>query len=337
MVFRHGQVVPARVGAYHALSDERRRVRSVTAFALRRVGALVAVVVLTPAVTFVFLGSVYGSIYGHVTVWHQIAVLPRYLVRVFGHLDLGYDEIYRQPVGATLRQGLPVDLALMLVGLVVGSVAGVLLGLLAGPRPRTVADSALLLGATVAMSVPVYLLGAIVLYELAPGIGAHPIAFLSGPGIYRPITQSPLRWLHALWVPWCIVGAPLGAVAFRMTRSVLREGMEADWIRTARAKGLPERLVIRRHALRIGLPTVLEAITVSVPAVVANTILLESAMELPGMFVRFDVSRQVAYSFHTPSFPVIQGLVLDGAVLIGLGIFICEVLRGWLDPQVRTH
>lgn len=306
------------------------------AFGLRRGGALVAVVVLAPALTYVVLGAVYGSIYGHVTVWHQVVHVPHYLVRVFGHLDLGYDDVRRQPVGDTLRNGLPVDAALTLGGLAVGTAAGILLGVLCGPRPRSRRDSSMLMASTIALSVPVYVLAAVLVYEFSPGIGAHPVGFLSGPGTYRPLTHDPLAWLHSLWLPWLLVGAPLAAVTLRMTRSVLHEGMTAEWARTAIAKGLPEKLVLRRHALRAGMPTVLETVTVSVPAVIANAILVESVMQLPGMFIRFDVSRQVAYSFHNPAFPLIQGLVLEGAVLVAVCVFLCEILRGWLDPRVRA-
>lgn len=306
------------------------------AFTLRRAGALVAVVLLAPALTFVVLGAIYGSVYGHVTVWDQFAHVPHYLVRVFGHLDLGRDDLTGEPVSATLREGLPVDAALSLGGLLVGAVVGIVLGILAGPRPRSRMDSALLVGATFALSMPVYVLAALVVYEFSPPLGHHPIGVLSGPGMYRPLTRDPVAWLHSLWVPWCLVGAPLAAVTFRMARAVLHEGMDADWARTARAKGVAERLILRRHALRAGLPTVLETITASVPALIANAILVESVMQMPGMFIRFDVSRQVAYSPHIPPFPVIQGLVLDGAVLVAICVFACEVLRGWLDPQVRA-
>jgi peptide/nickel transport system permease protein len=304
--------------------------------ALRRLATLAAVVVLAYGLTWVALGSLYGSIYGHVTVWHQLGSLPHQLVRAFGHLDLGYDDVYQQPAGESLRQGLPIDGALMLGGLVVGTTLGVLLGLVGGPRPKSAVDSALLVGSSLVISAPVYLVAFVVVAEFSPGTGDHGIGFLSSPGDYTAITRDPLRWLQAMWVPWVIIGAPLAAVTYRMTRSLLRDELEADHLRTARAKGLRERVVMRRHALRAVLPGVLNVVTVMVPTVVANTVLLETAMELPGMFRRLDVSPQTGDNFQTPEFSVIQAMVLDGALLIAVGLFLCEVLHARLDPKMRA-
>lgn len=302
--------------------------------AFRRLGALTAVVVLAPAVTYVIYGSVYGSIYGHATVWHQIAHDPQYLVRVFGHLDLGYDDAYAQPMSHSFLEGLPIDLALVIGGLMVGLAAGLLAGLVAGPRPRSVPDAALTLASSIVMSMPVYLLSLVVVVEVAATTGDHPVSWVSGPGQYVPITRDPVRWLQSLWVPWLIVGAPLGAVTFRMTRQVLHDELGADHIRTARAKGLSERLVVRRHALRAGLPPILNLAAVTIPVLVFNAILVETAMEIHGMFSRLDVSPQVGV-VHIPSIDLLQGLVLDSAIVIAAGLFLCQVVHDRLDPQVR--
>jgi peptide/nickel transport system permease protein len=304
-------------------------------YVLRRLGALAAVVVLSVALTFVILGSLYGSIYGHVTVWHQLGRLPGHLVRVFGHLDLGYDDHYRQVVSRSLWQGLPVDAALVLGGLVCGVVIGLVIGLIGAPRARSAVDSGLMLGSSVILSAPVYLLATVFIYEFAGTTGTLHLGFVSDVGAYAPVTRDPVAWLHAMWVPWLIVGAPLAAVTYRMTRAVMRDSMEDDYVRTARAKGLVERIVMGRHVFRAALPAVLQTVSVTVPALVVNAILLETAMELPGLFARFDVSPQVGDNFHTPGFSIIQVLVLETTVLVATGIFICDVLHAWLDPKVR--
>jgi peptide/nickel transport system permease protein len=309
-----------------------------TAYAIRRLATLGAVVVLSVAAVFVFLGSLYGSIYGHVTVWHQFGKLPGHLVRVFGHLDLGYDELRHQLVSASLWEGLPVDAALMLGGLACGIVIGIALGVLAGPRPKSAVDRGLLFGSSVVLSAPVYLVAAVVIYEFSGSAGMHQIGIVSGPGDYTDftsITRDPIAWLHALWVPWLIVGAPLAAIAYRMTRAAMRDELGADHVRTARAKGLTERLVFRRHAFRAALPTVLGTVSVTVPTVVVNTILLETAMEMPGLFTRLDVSQQTGEFALVPPFPIIEVLVLEAAVLIATGIFVCDLLHAWLDPKIR--
>jgi len=308
------------------------------AYALRRLATIVAVVVLAVTGSWVILGSLWGSIYppnGHVTVWQQLAHLPAQLVRVFGHMDLGYDQFYRQPVSHSLWQGLPVDAALMLGGLVCGIVIGLAFGLLGGSKAKTPADSSLLFGSSVLLSLPVYLMAAVVIATFSNVTGSHGLAFVSGPGDYTSVTHDPIGWLQSMWVPWLIVGAPLAAITYRMTRTAVRTDLEADFVRTARAKGVRERLVMRRHVLRAALPAVLGTVSVTVPTVAVNTILLESAMELPGLFTRFDISPQVGDKFTTPSFAVIQALVLETSALVAIGIFICDLLHAWLDPQIR--
>jgi peptide/nickel transport system permease protein len=289
------------------------------AYALRRLAALAAVVVLAVALSFVIIGSLFGSIYGHVTVWHQLAKLPGHLVRVFGHLDLGYDQKYRQVASRSLWQGLPVDSALVLGGLVCGIAIGLVVGVIGAPRGRSAVDGGLMLGSSVILSAPVYLLAAVFIDEFAGTTGRLHLGFVSDVGAYTAINRDPLAWLHAMWVPWLIVGAPL----------------EADYVRTARAKGLVERVVMRRHVFRAALPAVLGTVSVTVPTVVVNAILLETAMELPGLFTRFDISPQTGDKFTSPSFTIVQVLVLETTVLVAVGIFICDVLHAWLDPQVR--
>lgn len=305
------------------------------AYAVRRLFTVVAVVVLGYAGAYVLLGSLYGSIYGHVTVWHQLGELPGQLVRVFGHMDLGYDETYRQPVSQSLWQGLPVDAALMLGGLVCGIVIGLVFGLISGPRAKSTADSGLLVGSSVVLSIPVYLMATVVLSTLSHTTGSLDIGFVSGAGDYTAITHDPIAWLHAMWVPWLIVGAPLAAITYRMTRTVVRMDLNADFVRTARAKGVGERLVMRRHVLRAALPAVLGTVSVTVPTVVVNAILLETSMEMPGLFTRFDISPQTGDKFASPSFAVVQALVLETTALVAVGIFICDLLHASLDSQIR--
>jgi peptide/nickel transport system permease protein len=266
--------------------------------------------------------------------------LPGHLVRVFGHLDLGYDEFRHQLASTSLWEGLPVDAAVMLGGLACGIVTGIGLGLIGGPRPGSAVDSGLVLGSSVALSAPVYLVAAVLVYEFSGSAGAHPIGLVSGPGDYSDftaITHDPIAWLHAVWVPWLIVGAPLAAITYRMTRAAMREELSADHVRTARAKGLSERMVARRHVFRAALPSVLATVSVMSPTVVINTILVETAMAMPGLFTRLDVSQQAGEFVLTPPFPIMEALVLEATVLIATGIFICDLLHAWLDPKIRTR
>ena len=110
------------------------------------------------------------------------------------------------------------------------------------------------------------------------------IPFLSWYGGYVPFADSPVRWLQSLWVPWLVLAAPLAAMVYRMTRASLAEALDEDFIRTARAKGVRERIVVRRHALRAALSPVIGLVSVNVALLVTNVIVIERAFNLPGFF-----------------------------------------------------
>ena len=121
-----------------------------------------------------------------------------------------------------------------------------------------------------------------------------------------------------------------------MARASLVEVMDADHVRTARAKGLREAVVMRRHALRAALPPVLGLVSVSVALMVTNVILIETAFNLPGFFHQAHVGQFLGELGHLPSPEVVQALILEAAVLISVTMLIADLLLARLDPQVRT-
>ena len=162
------------------------------------------------------------------------------------------------------------------------------------------------------------------------------IPFLSWYGGYVSPGQDPLGWLQSLWVPWVVLAIPLAAMCHRMARASLVEVMDADHVRTARAKGLREAVVMRRHALRAALPPVLGLVSVSVALMVTNVILIETAFNLPGFFRQAHVGQFLGELGHLPSPEVVQALILEAAVLISVTMLIADLLLARLDPQVRT-
>jgi peptide/nickel transport system permease protein len=159
------------------------------------------------------------------------------------------------------------------------------------------------------------------------------IPFLSWYGGYVSFGQDPLRWLQAMWVPWLVIAAPLAAMCHRMTRGAVVEAMTEDFARTARAKGLGERAVIGRHALRAAMPSVISLVSVNVALLVTNVVLVESAFLLPGFFHRADVGQFLGENSHVPGLDVIQALVIEAAVLISLTMLLADLVRARLDPR----
>ena len=242
---------------------------------------MVVVVLVTPSLTYVLFGSLRQG----VSVTDKASQLPGYLSDTFLHLDFGYAPRFHKPRGQVLLDTMPVDIALLTGSLVCGVAIGLAAGLIGGARRRSAADRALAVGSAIGMSMPVYWFSSIALVLFAPQSGyLLQIPFMSWYGGYVPFADSPLRWLQSLWVPWLVLAAPLAAMVYRMTRASLAEALDEDFIRTARAKGLRERIVVRRHALRAALSPVIGLVSVNVALLVTNVIVIERAFNLPGFF-----------------------------------------------------
>jgi peptide/nickel transport system permease protein len=233
--------------------------------------------------------------------------------------------------------GLPVDLALLGGGLVLGVGAGLATGLASSKRRGQALDHALTVGSAGALSIPIYWFGFAVLALFAPQSGyLLQIPFLSLYGGYVSFGDDRLGWLQSLWVPWVVVAIPLAAMCHRMARASLFEVLDADHVRTARAKGVRESVVMRRHALRAALPPVIGLVSVSMALMVTNVILVETAFALPGFFHEADVGQFLGDQGHVPGNDVVQALILEAATLIAVTMFLADLLQARLDPRIRA-
>jgi peptide/nickel transport system permease protein len=299
----------------------------------RRLLAVVVVVVVTPTLTFV----IFGALRDGVSLWSQIAAVPQYVSDTFLHLRLGYAGEYRKQLSTVVREGMPVDIALIVGGLVIGVGLGMVTGLISAVRNRSALDRALAIGSAAALSVPVYWFGFLVLTFFSPQSGyLVQLPFLSWYGGYVPFSHDPLRWLQAMWVPWLAVAAPMAAMCHRMTRASLRDTVTEDFVRTARAKGLRERTVMGRHALRAAMPPVIGLVSVNIALLVGNVILIEPAFNLPGFFRHADIGQFRGEQSHVPGNDIIQALVIEASFLIAITMFLADVLRARLDPRARA-
>ena len=295
---------------------------------------MAVVVLVTPSLTFVLFGSLREG----VSVTDKASQLPGYLSATFLHLDFGYASKFHEPRGQVLLDTMPVDIALLIGSLVCGVAIGLAAGLVGGARRRSAADRALAVGSAIGMSMPVYWFSAIVLVLFAPQSGyLLQVPFLSWYGGYVPFADSPARWLQSLWVPWLVLAAPLAAMVYRMTRASLAEALDEDFIRTARAKGVRERIVVRRHALRAALSPVIGLVSVNVALLVTNVIVIERAFNLPGFFRVASIGQINGLDDKEPhiSLDDVQALIVEVSLLIALTMFLADVVRAKLDPQAR--
>ena len=250
-----------------------------------------------------------------------------YMKRVVLHFDLGYSYQNSQNVKSQIFDRLPATISLTFGAVIIWIVVGVGVGIISAVRRRTFVDRASMGGALLAISAPVYWLGLVSLYLFAKDIGQFPL--FDGAGTYVPISQNPIQWAGSLILPWIVLAASFAAFYARLLRGNLIETMGEDYIRTARAKGLPERTVVLRHGVRSAITPVVTALGLDIGILLGGAILTESVFNVPGI-------GRLAYDAIVHSdLPIIQGTVLVGAFFIVISNLVVDVAYAFLDPRVR--
>jgi peptide/nickel transport system permease protein len=178
---------------------------------------------------------------------------------------------------------------------------------------------------------PVFWIGLMAILLFAPGVGG-PLAvpLFSEPGTYEPLTSDPVAWLRSLLVPWIVLGIPLAGLTARMMRSSMAEVLESEFLRTARAKGLSEPRVLRRHAFPAAAGPVATVVGIYGATTASNALLVEQVFGIPGIL------RGTLRAAAIGDFELLQGLVIVSTALVVLGTFVADVVAGWLDPRVRS-
>jgi peptide/nickel transport system permease protein len=253
-----------------------------------------------------------------------------FLDRAFLHFDFGRSEQgSHRPVADLIREGFPADASLLAGGLVFGVVFGTLGGIVCARRPRGWLSRAAQSGALVAMCAPVYVVGLLSLLFFGQDIGVMPF----GAGIplrYVEFGDSPTGWLGALIVPWIVLGLPLAGTCLRIMLGEMVEVADEDYVRAARAKGLTEWTVLRRHMAPAALaPTAMFA-SASMPLLITNVVLVEQVFSVPGVF------RDLTHSIGTANTTLILGMTAVGALLIATTTFLFDLFLTYLDPRVRA-
>ncbi len=252
----------------------------------------------------------------------------RYMKALILHFNFGYSYTSNEPVRSLISSRLPATISLALGGAVVWLVIGIAVGTLSAVRRRSLFDRAAMVTALVAISAPVYWLGLLVIFLFSRDIGKL-LPIFPGSASYVPISQDPVKWFEAMIMPWFVIAASFAAVYARLLRANLIESMSEDYIRTARAKGLPERTVILRHGMRAAITPIVTAAGLDVGVLLGGAILTESVFNIPG------VGRLAYESIINGDLPMIQGTVLLGAFFIVIANLIVDIAYAFIDPRVR--
>jgi peptide/nickel transport system permease protein len=236
--------------------------------------------------------------------------------------DLGRDT-RELPVAHTIVTRLPITLELAGLAILIGSVIGIGAGVLAAVKRGKVADYAGTTVALVGLSVPHFWLGLLMIVLFAVKLGWLPA------GGYVPLHDDPVENLRHMLMPALVLGGGLSAVVMRQMRSAMLESLGADYVRTARAKGLPERTVVGVHALRNSLITVTTVIGLQLGALISGAVITEQIFGIAG-FGRLTVD-----SVNQRDYTLIQGVVLVAAAGYVVVNLLVDVVYSLLNPRIR--
>lgn len=237
--------------------------------------------------------------------------------------DLGESLWTRRPVMQELAQRLPVTAELALYATLIALLIALPIGVLAAARQDTLADYIARSAAILGLSMPGFWLATLVIVMPAIWWGWRPVTG------YTDLRQDPLGHLVQMLLPALILGIASAAALMRLTRGMLLEALRQDYVRTAWAKGLTERTVVIKHALRNAVVPVVTLLGTQLPLILGGTVVIETIFGLPG------VSRFLFEAINQRDYPVIQGvnlLVVSTVVVVNLGV---DVLYGVLDPRIR--
>jgi peptide/nickel transport system permease protein len=228
------------------------------------------------------------------------------------------------PVWEQIKDRLPVTLTLAFGAAVVWLSMGIPIGILSAIKRRSWVDRAGMVFALVGVSAPVFWLGLLFLF-----VFWYKLGWLPGSGI--PLNEGLLDAVLTgrFIMPWIVVSLTFAAFYARMVRGNLIEAMGEDYIRTARAKGLPERTVIFRHGLRSALTPVVTMFGLDLGLYIAGAFITEKVFNLPG------VGLLAVRSIFNADFPTVMGITVLGSFVIVVANLLVDVAYAFLDPRVR--
>ena len=238
-----------------------------------------------------------------------------------GNLGTSLREGY--PVGEQILAKLPVTLELGALAVIIGLLISLPVGIYSAIRQDTAADYAGRTLAIIGMSVPNFWLGIMVMIYPAIWWGWSPSMELI------PFVEDPLGNLRMFIIPSLILGTAMSAGIMRLTRTLMLEVLRQDYVRTAWSKGLNERVVVMRHALKNTLIPLVTAVGGMLPLLVGGSVIMENIFNLPGL------GRLLLNALANRDYPVVSGLNLVFATIVMLNILIIDISYAWLDPRVR--
>ena len=246
----------------------------------------------------------------------------RWMGRVL-HGDLGRSIRNNQPVIEDVGRRIRPSVELALLAILIALVVAFPLGILSAARRNTAVDGAGTTFALIGICMPNFLIALLLIFLFGVTLRWLPVSGYTDP------LEDPVNGLRSLTLPAITLGLALGAVITRTLRSSLIEALSEDYVRTGRAKGLPEGAIVGRHALKNGLIPVVTVLGLQLGGLIGGAVITEYVFALPG------VGRLVVDAVFARDYPLVQGVVLLIALAYIATNLLVDLVYGFLDPRIR--
>ena len=317
----------------------------------RRLLQAAVIVAIVAAITFVLIhiapGDPFSAVLDNPNVSERVRdtlrsqygldrPLPEQFIRYVGALargELGWSFSHDRPVREVLGSALPNTLLLMGVALVASFGLGILVALVQVARRGSITDHVLSGISLLFFSMPDFWLAILALLALTYWLPIFPVGGAVDPVMheYLGLGGRIADRLRHLALPALTLTLLASASVARYQRAALLDVLPADFIRTARLKGLTEREILRRHALRNALLPIITLIGLSFPALLTGAFFVERIFAWPGM------GYAVINAISTRDYPLVVGGVIIGSIMVTLGSLLADLLYVWADPRIRSH
>jgi len=243
--------------------------------------------------------------------------------------NLGYSYYSQEPVTTIIKQALPATISVVIGGTLLWLVAGLGTGILSATRARSLFDRIATVGVLAGVSAPVFVVGELLIVAVYVQLNNHGISFIQTG--YTPITESFSGWLGSMILPWITLAIVQAAVYTRLSRGSLLDTLGEDYIRTARSKGISERRVLYRHAVRSAMTPVVSQLGIDVGALLGGVIVVEQVFGLQGL------GQQTVTAITQGDGQLVIGFVILAALFVVVANLIVDLSYALLDPRVRVN
>ncbi len=243
--------------------------------------------------------------------------------------SLGNSYATRQPVNDIIKRAAPVTASLVIGGAILWMLVAIPIGILSALRPRSLLDRGAMIFVLIGISAHPVWIGLILIYFVGYKAGLTPLGGYCD--MIDPSTDcgGPVEWAHSLVLPWITFAILFAALYVRMIRANVLEAMNEDYVRTARAKGAPEWLVMRSHVLRNAMLPVVTMLGMDIGLALGGAVFTETVFGLPGL------GQRALLALEGFDLPAVMGIVVFATVCVIVFNLIVDLLYAVIDPRIR--